>query len=60
MTTEVLEIRTGFSHPSKLAKPSATEISEDQDPDSPVGSIHFSLLVVYYQVLNLKTPKLIL
>ena len=39
MTTEVLEIRPGFSHPSKLAKPSATKISQDQDPDNPVGSI---------------------
>ena len=27
MTTEVLEIRPGFSHPPKLAKPSATKIS---------------------------------
>ena len=41
MTTEVLEIRSGFSHPPKLAKPSATKISEGQDLDSPVGSIPF-------------------
>ena len=27
MTTEVLDIRSGFSHPSKVAKPSATKIS---------------------------------
>jgi len=27
MTTEVLEIRPGISHPPKLAKPSATKIS---------------------------------
>ena len=26
MTTEVLDIRLGFSHPPKLAKPSATKI----------------------------------
>jgi hypothetical protein len=41
MTTEVLDIRPGISHPSKLAKSSETKISYGQDPDSPVGSIPF-------------------